>query len=81
VSVDDTRRAYATLARKIERYGRAHLRLGSVFTPAEHCGTCHLTGLAADAASLSLDNATALWWAGEYPSFAVAVSYAGRVGR
>jgi hypothetical protein len=81
VSVDDTRRAYATIAHKIERYGRSHARLGGVFTPAADCGFCHLAGLAADAASLALDNATALWWAGEYPSFAVAVSYAGRVGR
>jgi hypothetical protein len=71
VTVDDTRRdvarsaivaarkGYATLARKIERYGRAHLRLGSVFTPAADCGFCHLAGLAADAVSISLDCAVA----------------------
>jgi hypothetical protein len=59
MTLDDTRRAYAVLAHKIERYGRAHLRLGSVFTPAADCGTCHLTGLAADAASLLLDCAVA----------------------
>jgi hypothetical protein len=59
VSVDDARRAYLALGRRIEGYARAHVRKGSSSGPAATCGACELTSLAADAASLSLDCAVA----------------------